>query len=105
MFEWFKRKPKKWIGTVTAKWIYDDKSEYNIYYHLYLKGNKRIVECEGLSPKDHSLYQGTIVPWVNGAPDELICPYVTRKLVEYWGESEKPKPKFKLLKFEKKLNE
>ena len=46
MFSWLNYNPpppKKWIGTIVAKWIYQDKSENKIYYHLYLQGNKRIV--------------------------------------------------------------
>lgn len=108
MFSWFKRKPKKWIGTITAKWIYtEDQSESKIFYHLYLRGNKRIVESEGLTPLDHPLYKSTIVPWLNNAPDDLLYPYVDKKLTEYWGISEPdpPKPEFKLLKFEKKPDE
>lgn len=108
MFGWFKRTPKKWIGTITATWIYDDKTETKIFYHLYIKGDKRKIETEGLTPMDHPLYQGRLVPWLNGAPDALIFKDVNYKLVEYWGETKEKtesKPEFKLYNFEKKPDE
>lgn len=78
-------KKRVWIGTVHARWVKMDGQDCDIQlvYHLFLKGDRRIVKCLGYDAKNHPMYRKYVYPWVNGAPDGILEPVLKFWVPEY----------------------
>jgi hypothetical protein len=107
--------PKVWIGTIEASWKYTDVDrEDKFFFHLYRQGSRRFYELSGRDPaipvEQHHRYSLLIKPWIDCGDDQIIIKYMTNWNKSYWENQntsidkpvDKPKPDFKLLKFNTK---
>lgn len=82
---------KKWVGCADGYW---DNSKH-VAYNLYVTTDGvRIVEMTGDNAEKHPVYLTAVYPWTQGAPDNILFPYLKTKDDSYFKTSKvAPAPK------------